>query len=161
MYRPSISYAVLSIPPTSAARFCAPPDNEIMPFFPPPRPFGSILLRIVGVIVLAPLPAIRGLPRLFCAFRAVPLPRRCVDKLLAAHLTAADALSQRERQSPFASLVIPSFLHYLSCLATVGAVPRAGPTIKNNPALATDAGRFRRNTFFHFYCPSRSMRASL
>ena len=130
-----------------------------MPFFPPPRPFGSILFRIFCVIVLTPLSAIGGLYRFLCTIRAVPLPRRCVDKLLAAHLTAAYALSQRERQSPFASLVIPSFLHYLSCLATVGAVPRAGPAIKNNPAPTTDAGGYGRNAFLH--CPSRSMSASL
>ena len=67
-----------------------------MPFFPPPRPFGSILFRIFGVIVLAPLSAIRGFPRPFCTIRAIPLTCRCIDKFATAHLTAAYALSQRK-----------------------------------------------------------------
>ena len=128
-----------------------------MPFFPSPRPFGSILFRIFGVIVLAPLPAIGGFPRLLGAIRAIPLTGRCVDKLLAAHLAAAYALSEGYVLPSLPVFFRPSFVQFLSYLTAVGAVPRAWPAVKNSPALATSAGGFRRHSFFH--CPIFSIRA--
>ena len=49
--------------------------------FPSDSSLDALLLRIVGVIVLAPLSTIGGFPRLFGAFRAMILSRT-VDKFL-------------------------------------------------------------------------------